>query len=144
LRWRSAVQICSLNVKVPGRFEFRPVSNRHALRLSALWDLTKSDKVMPRYYFDLREDGSFVEDEDGLSLPNINAAQREAAETAAEIGRDRLPKGGVQFVTIDVRDENGDNLLSVTATLEVKRSSQQDNREGQSRSGDAGHGAEPA
>jgi len=99
---------------------------------------------MPRYYFDLREDGSFVEDEDGLSLPNINAAQREAAETAAEIGRDRLPKGGVQFVTIDVRDENGDNLLSVTATLEVKRSSQQDNREGQSRSGDAGHGAEPA
>ena len=98
---------------------------------------------MPRYYFDLREDRTVVEDEEGLSLPDIDAAQREAAETAAEIGRDRLPKGGLRFVTIDVRDENGDNLLSVTATLEVKRSSQLSNHNGRSRSGDTGQGAGP-
>ena len=37
---------------------------------------------MPRYYFDLREDRTVVEDEEGLSLPDIDAAQREVAESA--------------------------------------------------------------
>src|SRR5215208_1249561 len=62
---------------------------------------------MPRFYFDLRENGTFIEDEEGMSLPDLAAAKYEAAVTAAEIGRDRLPEGGLQSVTIDVRDENG-------------------------------------
>jgi hypothetical protein len=45
---------------------------------------------MSRYYFDMREGARFVPDEVGL---NLDAAERAAAETAAEIGRELLPKG---------------------------------------------------
>jgi hypothetical protein len=43
---------------------------------------------MPRSYFDVREGTRFAPDEEGLE-----AAEHEAARAAAEIGRDRLPKG---------------------------------------------------
>ena len=99
---------------------------------------------MPRFYFDLRENGTFIEDEEGMSLPDLAAAKYEAAVTAAEIGRDRLPEGGLQSVTIDVRDENGDNLLSVTVSLTVTQSTQQAGGKGRSRSGDTEEGTEPS
>jgi hypothetical protein len=40
---------------------------------------------MSCYYFDIREGTRFVPDEEGLEFESL-----EAAETAAEIGRDRL------------------------------------------------------
>ena len=46
---------------------------------------------MPRFYFDTREGGHFFQDEEGLDFPTLDAAEREAAETAAEIG------GGIGF-----------------------------------------------
>ena len=48
---------------------------------------------MPRFYFDVREGTSFTPDEEGLEFGNLDAAEREAATTAAEIRRDSLPKG---------------------------------------------------
>ena len=98
---------------------------------------------MARFYFDLRENGTFIEDEEGMSLPDLAAAKYEAAVTAAEIGRDRLPEGGLQSVTMDVRDEKGDNLLSVTVSLTVTQSTQQGGGKGRSRSGDTEEGAGP-
>jgi len=47
---------------------------------------------MPRFYFDVREGTRFISDEDGLEFDSLEAAEQEAATTAAEIGRDRLPK----------------------------------------------------
>src|SRR5215210_9102847 len=99
---------------------------------------------MPRFYFDLRENGTFIEDEEGMSLPDLAAAKYEAAVTAAEIGRDRLPEGALQSVTIDVRDENGDNLLSVTVSLTVAQPAQQSGHKGRSRSHDMGRRAGPS
>jgi hypothetical protein len=48
---------------------------------------------VPRFFFDLREGVRFTPDDDGLEFPNIDAAECEAADTAAEIGRDLLPRG---------------------------------------------------
>jgi hypothetical protein len=95
---------------------------------------------MPRFYFDLREGESFIEDEEGLTLPDLAAAEREARRTATEIADDRQDLGSL---TIEVRDRNGDNLLSVAMSVEVKRASLRSEDKGQSRSGDNGAGAGP-
>jgi hypothetical protein len=76
---------------------------------------------MPRFYFDVREGTTFVPDEEGMEFESLDAAEREAAETAAEIGRDRLPKGDAREVTIQVRNEHRQRVLTVTASLEVHR-----------------------
>ena len=48
---------------------------------------------MPRFYFDVREGARFVPDDEGMEFPDLDAAEREAAVSAASIGRDLLPKG---------------------------------------------------
>ncbi len=53
---------------------------------------------MPRFYFDVREGSRFAPDEDGLEFPDLEGAEREAAEAAASIGRDLLPKGDARDV----------------------------------------------
>jgi hypothetical protein len=76
---------------------------------------------MPRFYFDVREGSKFIRDEDGMEFPDFDAAEREAAETAAGIGRDLLPKGTARDVTIEVRDERGQRVATVTVTMQVER-----------------------
>jgi hypothetical protein len=48
---------------------------------------------MPRFFFDVRENGTFSPDEEGLEFPDLDAAEREAAVAASDIARDRLPNG---------------------------------------------------
>ena len=43
---------------------------------------------MPRFYFDVREGARFAPDDEGLEFPDLDAAERNAAEAAAEISRD--------------------------------------------------------
>ena len=73
---------------------------------------------MPRFYFDmLREGDSFTRDDDGLEFVNLDEAAAEAANSAAELGRDRLPKGHAPEIMVEVRDEHGERVLTVTARL---------------------------
>jgi hypothetical protein len=44
---------------------------------------------LPRFYFDVREGTSFASDDEGQELESLDFAERMAAESAAEIGRDR-------------------------------------------------------
>ncbi len=60
-------------------------------------------------------------DEDGLEFPGLDAAEREAARAAAEIGRDRLPKGEAREIVIEVRNKHKRRLLTVTVSLKVER-----------------------
>jgi hypothetical protein len=76
---------------------------------------------MPRYYFDIREGTRFVPDEVGLEFDSLDAAERAAAETAAEIGREMLPKGDAREVTVEVRNEHRQRALTATASLEIHR-----------------------
>ena len=98
---------------------------------------------MPRFYFDLRENGTLIEDEEGMEVADVSAAETEAVKTAVEMARDRLPGSKLSSITIDVRDRNGDHVLTATATLEVKRASRPTRGKGRSRSGDTGEGTGP-
>jgi hypothetical protein len=77
--------------------------------------------AVPRFYFDVRDDARFTADEEGMEFPDLNGAEREAAETATSIGRDLLPRGDARNVTVEVRNAHGQRVLTVTVTMQVKR-----------------------
>ena len=60
-------------------------------------------------------------DNEGLEFGSLEAAEYEAARTAAEIGREDLPKGKARDVTVEVRDEHGQPVLNVTVAMTVRR-----------------------
>ena len=65
---------------------------------------------MPRYHFDLRDGAAFVEDEEGMELPDIESAQIEAAETLSDMVKDLTMRGSDPSgcsMAIEVRDPEG-------------------------------------
>jgi hypothetical protein len=76
---------------------------------------------MVRFYFDIREDSRFVPDNDGMELADLSAAEAQAVEQAALLGRYRLPAGKTQAVTIEVRDGNGQQVATATVALHTTR-----------------------
>ncbi|PAY05305.1 hypothetical protein CK489_30385 [Bradyrhizobium sp. UFLA03-84] len=62
---------------------------------------------MPRYFFDIRDDGDVYPDEEGLDLADLRAAKVEAANTLAGIARDAGRFGGEHDVAIEVRTNDG-------------------------------------
>jgi hypothetical protein len=56
-----------------------------------------------------------------MEFESFEAAEREAAETAAEIGRDRLPTGDAREVTVEMRNEHRQRVLTVKVSLEIDR-----------------------
>ena len=63
----------------------------------------------------------FYSDEEGMECRDLDAAERLAAESAAEIGRDVLPDPRVRDVTIELRNEHKQRVLTVTVTMNVER-----------------------
>ena len=76
---------------------------------------------MPTFYFDIRGDGSFFEDEEGSEHLDVDSAEREAAEVAAAIGRERLPEQRAGSVIVEVRNEHGSRVLTATVSIHVDR-----------------------
>jgi hypothetical protein len=76
---------------------------------------------MPRFYFDVREGTRFFSDHEGVECHDLDAAERLAAESAAEIGRDVLPNPEFRDVTIELRNEHKQRVLTVTVTMHVER-----------------------
>ena len=76
---------------------------------------------MPLFYFDCREGAKFIPDEEGLEFPDLDRAEREAAEAAAAIGRDVLPRGDSRDVTIEVCNEHRQRVLTVRVSMEIDR-----------------------
>jgi hypothetical protein len=76
---------------------------------------------VPRFYFDIREGARFIPDETGLEFDSLDAAEREAASAAAEIGRDRLPKGDARDITVELKNEHRQRVLTVTISMEIHR-----------------------
>jgi len=76
---------------------------------------------MPRYHFDVREGALFTPDDQGLEFASLEVAEYEAACAAAEIGRDRLPKGDSREITVEVRNEHRQRVLTVTVSMVIHR-----------------------
>ena len=75
--------------------------------------------MVPRFYFDVRDGAKFTPDDEGLECASLDTAERMAAETAAEIGRELLPKGDAREITVEVRNEHRQRVLTATASLEI-------------------------
>jgi hypothetical protein len=72
---------------------------------------------MPNFYFDVREGELLLRDEEGSDLPDIAAAEHEAADTVAMLARELLPRSRFRPITVEVRDAGGRRLVVVTCAL---------------------------
>ena len=76
---------------------------------------------MQRFYFDVGEGARFVPDEEGMEFADLDAAEHEAAVAAAGIGRDSLPQGGERQVAVEIRNDQGQRVTTVTVTTQILR-----------------------
>jgi hypothetical protein len=74
---------------------------------------------MPRFHFHIKDDGRFIEDEEGQEFADDESVRREAVETGASIARDAFMSGRASKVIVDVRQ--GDiPFLRVSISLDVE------------------------
>jgi len=66
--------------------------------------------LMPRYFFNIRDGYDVDEDEEGIELPDLEAARAEALATVEEL-RDELADAG--NIELEITDETGRRLLTV-------------------------------
>jgi hypothetical protein len=75
---------------------------------------------MPRYYFDIRENRAVAVDEEGLELPNLKAAEVEAARSLADMAKS-MPAGTERHhMAIEVRTADGP-AFKATFVFELTR-----------------------
>jgi hypothetical protein len=74
---------------------------------------------MPRYYFDIQEGSTFVLDEHGDDFDSHEAAGKSAMHAAAELARERIVKGDDRGLTVEVRNEDRQRVLSVRLVIKV-------------------------
>jgi hypothetical protein len=67
---------------------------------------------MPRFFFDTRDNDFFLEDQEGLDFPDLEAVKVEAAKALAELARDVIPGSLKRELAVEVRDELGPILKS--------------------------------
>jgi hypothetical protein len=74
---------------------------------------------MPRFHFHVKDNGNYIEDEEGQEFTDTNLVRREAVETGASIARDAFMSGRAQQVIVDVRQ--GDvPFLKISISLDVQ------------------------
>jgi hypothetical protein len=78
---------------------------------------------MMRFYFDIREAGRVIPDEEGVVLPDMEAVQREAAQSLVEIARDAIWNYGRDEplqLAIEARTDDGP-ILQAKLVFEMVR-----------------------
>jgi hypothetical protein len=73
---------------------------------------------LPGYFFDSRDDATFVQDNEGLVFPDFEAARDDAARALAEMAKDALPGSVRGELAIEVRDET-DPVLRTSLVFEA-------------------------
>lgn len=66
---------------------------------------------MPRFFFNVRDGYEVDEDEEGIELPDFEAARAEAYATVEEL-RDQLA-GDAARIELEITDDTGRRLLTV-------------------------------
>ena len=74
---------------------------------------------MPRYYFDTRDNESFIPDDDGVEIATLDEVKLTASRAMADFAKDVLPGSVVRVLTIEVRDDFGPVLL-VSLRFEIE------------------------
>lgn len=76
---------------------------------------------MPRFYFDIRVEGAFTEDEDGAEFTDVAAAEEEAVACVSQLAWDKFPHSGIREISVEVRDGSGRRVLAAKISLRVER-----------------------
>lgn len=70
---------------------------------------------MPRYYFHIYQDGSFIRDEEGSICSDLEAAKREAMASATDLAGQALTKAlSVDEICVEICDEEDQVLAGLT------------------------------
>lgn len=72
---------------------------------------------MPRFYFDIEDEGHLTKDEEGLLMSDHEEARSQAIGVLPDIARDVLPDGNSRSFVATVRDEAGQHIFRATLTL---------------------------
>jgi hypothetical protein len=56
------------------------------------------------YFFDTRDNGTFIEDDVGLEFADLDAVKTQAAMSLAELARDVLPGSIKRVLSVEVRN----------------------------------------
>ncbi len=75
---------------------------------------------MPRFFFDLDEDGLLTSDREGLEMDGPDEARRAALTTLPEMARDLSPNSDACDIVATVRDETG-ALFRVALSIRCER-----------------------
>lgn len=57
-----------------------------------------------RYFFDTRDNGTFIEDDVGIEFDDLAAVKAQAARSLAELALDVLPGSIKRVLSVEVRD----------------------------------------
>ena len=71
---------------------------------------------MPHYRFHLRDAFGLVEDEEGIDLPDLTSAFREALRSAREFSSEAEPPSAMRF---EIADEAGRVVLNVPLQVQA-------------------------
>lgn len=75
---------------------------------------------MTKYYLDVRTGTNVLRDCDGAEFTGLDAVEEEARISVLEIAQHRL-SGREDAVSIEVRDDAGEPVITVTASIAVSR-----------------------
>jgi hypothetical protein len=75
---------------------------------------------MPWFYIDVRDPQAVVTDDEGLELPDVETACKEATVAGAQMVKDLVPCDHAE-VTLRVRDENGRPACEVRVAVQVTK-----------------------
>lgn len=73
---------------------------------------------MPRYYFDIRNNGEFFRDRVGVEMPDVKAAYQEAVLSLSEIAYEANPLEEAIEVAIWVADHQRQPLFDLRITVD--------------------------
>jgi hypothetical protein len=75
---------------------------------------------MPRFYFDVGDGRATIKDDEGLEMPDADAACEQAAVAAAEMVKSLVPCEEAELM-LRVRDEDGCAACEIRVAVRVTR-----------------------
>lgn len=75
---------------------------------------------MPRFFFDIFENGKPSMDRDGVELASLDAAREEARRTLAEMASETFRRRDEVSLLIEIRVEPGGKCLEAVASSSIR------------------------
>ncbi|UZK64647.1 DUF6894 family protein [Sphingomonas sp. M1-B02] len=108
-------------LKADGRLptQFRPCRRRWRTGpLSSILEYP-GRLILPHYFFDTRDNDVSIRDDEGMELPDVQAAAKAAARSLVELAQEVLPGVNEHCLGVDVRDDQDRDVLTTELTYKA-------------------------